>query len=83
MGWNTLDVAREHKRDGRALPLGPQGRHAYFVHSYQLNTDATRPDCIVATSPITAVPVTAIVGADNIDRHSVSSREEPGASVWR
>ena len=35
MGWNTLNVARAHPLlDG--LPLGPQGRHAYFVHSYQL-----------------------------------------------
>ena len=35
MGWNTLNVVRPHPLlDG--LTLGPQGRHAYFVHSYQL-----------------------------------------------
>src|SRR3954449_13474811 len=36
MGWNTLDVIREHPVLER-LPLGPKGRHAYFVHSYHLN----------------------------------------------
>jgi imidazole glycerol-phosphate synthase subunit HisH len=36
MGWNTLDVLREHPVLER-LPLGPKGRHAYFVHSYHLN----------------------------------------------
>jgi len=36
MGWNTLDMIREHPVLER-LPLGPQGRHGYFVHSYHLN----------------------------------------------
>src|ERR1700732_2301222 len=36
MGWNTLNVSRQHKLL-EGLTLGPQGRHAYFVHSYQLN----------------------------------------------
>src|SRR2546429_3374743 len=36
MGWNTLDMIREHPVLER-LPLGPKGRHAYFVHSYHLN----------------------------------------------
>ncbi len=41
MGWNTLNVARPHRLiDG--LVLGPAGRHAYFVHSYQLKSGATR-----------------------------------------
>jgi phosphoribosylformimino-5-aminoimidazole carboxamide ribotide isomerase len=30
MGWNTLDPIREHPVLER-LPLGPKGRHAYFV----------------------------------------------------
>ena len=35
MGWNTLDGAVPHPLlDG--IALGPQGLHAYFVHSYQL-----------------------------------------------
>jgi glutamine amidotransferase len=35
MGWNTLTQREAHPiLDG--IPLGPQGLHAYFVHSYQL-----------------------------------------------
>src|ERR1700753_1817340 len=36
MGWNTLDLIQEHPVLER-LPLGPKGRHAYFVHSYPLH----------------------------------------------
>ena len=62
MGWNTLTVARPHKLiDG--LSLGPQGRHAYFVHSYQLKP-AQRADLIAEADYGGAV--TAIVGRDNI-----------------
>jgi imidazole glycerol-phosphate synthase subunit HisH len=62
MGWNTLNIARPHRLiDG--LALGPQGRHAYFVHSYQLNP-ARRDDLIAAADYGGAV--TAIVGRDNI-----------------
>ncbi len=62
MGWNTLNVARPHQLiDG--LALGPQGRHAYFVHSYQLNP-AQRSDLIADADYGGAV--TAIVGRDNI-----------------
>ena len=43
MGWNTLDMVREHPvLDG--MPLGPKGLHAYFVHSYHLNA-AERGGC--------------------------------------
>jgi glutamine amidotransferase len=62
MGWNTLNVARTHKLiDG--LPLGPEGRHAYFVHSYQFNP-SRQSDLIAAADYGGAV--TAIVGCDNI-----------------
>jgi glutamine amidotransferase len=62
MGWNTLKVMREHPLlDG--LPLGPQGRHAYFVHSYQLNP-AQRGDLVAVAEYGGAV--TAIVARDNI-----------------
>jgi glutamine amidotransferase len=62
MGWNTLNVARPHRLiDG--LPLGPEGRHAYFVHSYQLNP-SQRSDLIAEAEYGGAV--TAIVGRDNI-----------------
>jgi len=62
IGWNTLNVARPHKLiDG--LALGPQGLHAYFVHSYELKV-ADRAD-LVADADYGG-PVTAIVGRDNI-----------------
>jgi len=62
MGWNTLNVTRPHKLiDG--LALGPQGRHAYFVHSYQLRP-AQQADLVAAADY--GGSVTAIVGRDNI-----------------
>ena len=75
MGWNTLDVANPHALlDG--IATGPQGLHAYFVHSFHLVT-AER---------------SSIVGRDGLwragdgdrrqgqhRRHAVSSRKEPEA----
>jgi glutamine amidotransferase len=62
MGWNTLNVTRPHPLlDG--LTLGPQGRHAYFVHSYQLKP-SQRADLVADADYGGAV--TAIVGRDNI-----------------
>jgi glutamine amidotransferase len=61
MGWNTLDVARAHALIA-GIPLGPQGLHAYFVHSYHLKP-AERGD-VVAEADYGG-PVTAIVGRDN------------------
>jgi glutamine amidotransferase len=62
MGWNTLNVVRQHPLlDG--LALGAEGRHAYFVHSYQLKP-AQRAD-LVADAEYGG-PVTAIVARDNI-----------------
>ena len=41
MGWNTLAAGIPHKLlDG--IPLGADGLHAYFVHSYQLRPDGQR-----------------------------------------
>jgi glutamine amidotransferase len=62
MGWNTLRVARHHPLI-EGLALGAQGRHAYFVHSYQLKP-ARRSD-VVAEADYGG-PVTAIVARDNI-----------------
>ena len=60
MGWNTLDTVREHPvLEG--LPLGPKGRHAYFVHSYHLNA-ANETDVLARADY--GGPVTAIVGKD-------------------
>jgi glutamine amidotransferase len=62
MGWNTLNVARPHKLvDG--LALGPQGLHAYFVHSYVLKV-TERVDLVAEADY--GGPITAIVARDNI-----------------
>jgi imidazole glycerol-phosphate synthase subunit HisH len=62
MGWNTLNVARPHPLvDG--LTLGPQGQHAYFVHSYAFEV-AHRADLLAETEY--GGPLTAIVARDNI-----------------
>ncbi len=62
MGWNTLDVKRDHPAlDG--IKTGPDGLHAYFVHSYQLYV--VDPAEVVATADYGG-PVTAIVARDNI-----------------
>jgi len=62
MGWNTLNVVRPHPLlDG--LTLGPQGLHAYFVHSFALNP--SRQSDLVAQADYGGT-VTAIVGRDNI-----------------
>jgi imidazole glycerol-phosphate synthase subunit HisH len=62
MGWNTLDARRPHPvLDG--IALGPQGLHAYFVHSFQL-TPTVRSDLIAEAEY--GGPVTAVVGRDSM-----------------
>ena len=73
MGWNTLNVVRPHPLL-EGLPLGPDGRHAYFVHSYQLNP-SSRADLVAEAEY--GGPVTAVVGARQYCRHAIPSREEP------
>ena len=75
MGWNTLVAHGEHPLLA-GIPTGPDGLHAYFVHSFHLvPRDA---DDVVAEADY-AGPITAIVGARQSCRHAVPSREEPGA----
>jgi imidazole glycerol-phosphate synthase subunit HisH len=62
MGWNTLNVARPHKLV-EGLALGPQGLHAYFVHSFQLKV-AQHADLVAQADY--GGPVTAIVARDNM-----------------
>jgi imidazole glycerol-phosphate synthase subunit HisH len=62
MGWNTLAAASQHALlDG--IPLGPDGLHAYFVHSYQLRPQDSAD--LVAQADYGG-PVTAIVGRDSM-----------------
>ena len=62
MGWNTLDLAREHALV-KGLPLGANGLNAYFVHSYELKV-ANRADLVAQADY--GGPVTAIVARGNI-----------------
>ncbi|HEY0224617.1 MAG TPA: imidazole glycerol phosphate synthase subunit HisH [Pseudolabrys sp.] len=62
MGWNTLNLNKPHPLL-EDIPLGPDGLHAYFVHSYELKT-AQKSD-LVAQSDYGG-PLTAIVGRDNM-----------------
>ena len=62
MGWNTLNVTRPHKLV-EGLALGPDGRHAYFVHSYEFKV-AQRADLVAEADY--GGPITAIVARDNL-----------------
>ena len=62
MGWNTLDVARPHALLND-IPTGPNGLHAYFVHSYAL--EAANADDVVATTDYGG-PITAFVSRGNV-----------------
>jgi len=62
MGWNNLRFHRPHPLLA-GIPDGPDGLHAYFVHSYHLACE--RPDTLLATAEY-GQEVTAIVGRDNI-----------------
>ncbi len=62
MGWNTLHPQQDHPLTD-SIPLGPEGLHAYFVHSYALQPkDAGE---VVAVSAYGG-PVTAMVARGNI-----------------
>jgi glutamine amidotransferase len=62
MGWNTLHAQREHPvLDG--IPTGPEGLHAYFVHSYAL--DPANIDDVLAVTDYGG-PLTAVVAKDNM-----------------
>ena len=62
IGWNTLELVNPHPLfDG--IPTGPDGLHAYFVHSYHLA--AANPSDVIATTEYGGA-MTAFVGRDNM-----------------
>jgi imidazole glycerol-phosphate synthase subunit HisH len=62
MGWNTLEARRPHPLlDG--IAVGPQGLHAYFVHSFHLKADQ-RSDLVAEADY--GGPVTAVVARDTV-----------------
>jgi glutamine amidotransferase len=62
MGWNTLQVRRDHPLLA-GIATGDGGLHAYFVHSFQLYP--ANPDDVVAIADYGG-PVTAMVGRENV-----------------
>jgi len=62
MGWNTIDVVNDHPLL-EGIDAGPQGLHAYFVHSFHLEV-ADRSQLVAEADY--GGPVTAMVGVDNI-----------------
>lgn len=62
MGWNTLDVRRQHPLLDD-IRVGADGLHAYFVHSYHLAPSDTSD--MVAEADYGGA-VTAIVARDNV-----------------
>jgi glutamine amidotransferase len=61
MGWNTLNGQKPHALLS-GIPLGGDGLHAYFVHSYHLKP-ADRTELVAEADYGGAV--TAVVGRDN------------------
>jgi glutamine amidotransferase len=62
MGWNILDPVDDHPVLS-GIPLGPEGLHAYFVHSYVLAPESAG-DVIARTDH--GESFAAIVGRDNV-----------------
>ena len=62
MGWNTLSPRKLHKLLDD-IPLGPDGLHAYFVHSYALKP--ANPGDLLAEADYGG-PVTAMVSRDSM-----------------
>jgi glutamine amidotransferase len=61
MGWNVLEGVSDHPVLAD-IPLGPDGLHAYFVHSYHLRAEN---DFDVLARADYGGPITAMVGRDN------------------
>jgi len=62
IGWNTIELTRKHPVFS-GIETGPNGLHAYFVHSYHL--EASKPDQVLAVADYGG-PVTAAVARDNL-----------------
>jgi glutamine amidotransferase len=62
MGWNTLELAREHALF-EGIPTGESGLNAYFVHSFHFVPED--PGALVASTHYGG-EVTAFVAKDNL-----------------
>lgn len=66
MGWNTLRICKPHAVTDN-IPLGDDGLHAYFVHSYALDAkhSAVNADEILCETDYGGA-IIAMVGRDNM-----------------
>ena len=62
MGWNTLRFEKPHELLA-GIEDGPEGLHAYFVHSYHM--EMGDPAALIATAEY-GQRVTAAIGRDNM-----------------
>ena len=62
MGWNTLEIVTDHPVLN-GIATGPDGLHAYFVHSYHMRVND--PEALIARTDYGG-PVTAMVAKDNM-----------------
>ena len=62
IGWNTLHIENVHPLLNN-IELGENGLHAYFVHSYHMQT-VDVSDCVATTNY--GMSVTAMVSKDNM-----------------
>jgi len=62
MGWNTLNARRTHPLL-EGIAVGPEGLHAYFVHSFHLKP-SERADLVAEADY--GGPVTAVVGRETM-----------------
>ena len=66
MGWNTLDVRLPHALLA-GIKTGPDGHHAYFVHSFHfVSRDPSVGPSVVIAETDHGTPVTAMVARGNI-----------------
>jgi len=78
MGWNA--ERRPAASAARGIKTGPDGLHAYFVHSFHMA--ATDRSAVIAEADYGG-PVTARVGTCNIAWQPVPylRRADPGAAI--
>lgn len=62
IGWNTLELVAPHALFN-GIPTGPDGLHAYFVHSYHF--DCTDKQHCLATTDYGG-PITAAIAHNNL-----------------
>lgn len=62
IGWNTIGLERDHPLFA-GIETGPDGWHAYFVHSYHFVVED--PSDLIAVTDYGG-PVTAAIGRDNM-----------------